>query len=157
MEAKKGLSGKHPKMFLWAWIFQNGEIFWKILDLSGKFGHICGFSTHTAKIVYICQNSKFLNMKTILVSLGITYPNFIILGQKLGSPLKNSFFQKKIWKSPKKLKMAISLPLLVLDQNPLGCKLYLGKGSKPCPNCMDIWQLKFLHLVTPKKNGHLSN
>ena len=51
--------------------------------------------------------------------------------------------------------MAISQPLLVLDQNPLGCKHFLGKGSKSYPNYTNILELKFLPLVTPKKNGHL--
>ena len=51
--------------------------------------------------------------------------------------------------------MTISQPLIVLDQNPLGGKVYLGQGSKPCPNCMDTSQLKFLHLATSEKNGHL--
>ena len=51
--------------------------------------------------------------------------------------------------------MAISQPIMVLDQNPLGVKVYLGQGSKPCPNCTDTSQVKFLHLVTSEKNGHL--
>ena len=39
--------------------------------------------------------------------------------------------------------------------DPLGWKDYLGEGSKPCPNCTDISEFTFLHLVTSKKNGHL--
>ena len=52
--------------------------------------------------------------------------------------------------------MAIYQPLVVLDQNPLGWKDYMGKGSKPCTNCTDISELKLLHLVISKKNGHLN-
>ena len=53
---------------------------------------------------------------------------------------------KKNWKSLKKL-------IIVLDQNTLGHKVY--EGFKPCSNWTNIWELKFLHLVTLKKNSHL--
>ena len=114
-----------------------------------------GFNTHMLKLLHLFKNLKFFNFVSFQLSSGIICPNFIILGQKMGSTAQKSIFWKKNWKSLKKLKIAISQPLIVLDQNPLGWKDYLGKGSKPCPNCMDISELKFLHLVTSKKNGHL--
>ena len=148
MDAKKGLSGKPSKMLLWTWIFQNGAIFLFIHYRHSKASHICGFDTHMLKVFCFCRNSKFSNLICFQVSLGITYPKFIILGQKFGSRSKKSIFWKKKWKSAKKIKMAISWPLIGLGQNPLGCKVYLGQGSRPCPNCTDIWELKFLLLAT---------
>ena len=149
MNAKKGFAGKGPKMFLWTWIFQNRAIFWNSFFLCRKSRHMCGFHTLLRIFFCFCRKPKTFFFISFHVSLGIIYSNFIILGQKMGSKPQKSVFEKKFWKIAKKLKMAISPPLLVLDQNPLGGKLYLGKGSKPCPNCTDIWQLKFLHLVTP--------
>ena len=155
MEAKKGLSGKAPKMFLWTWIFQNWAIFLFWFFLSRKSSHFCGFDTPLVKFFRFWFQSKIFFFFSFHMLLGIIYQNFINLGQKMRSRPQKWIFQEKIWKSLKKIKMTISQPLLVLDQNPLGCKDYLGKWFKPCPNCMDIWQLKFLPLVTPKKNGHL--
>ena len=147
MGAKNRLSGNCPKMLLWTWIFQNGVNFSFILVQPGKLSHICGFNTHMLKKILFLTNFKFSKLVPILVSVGIIYPKIIILGHKLGSTPQKSIFWIYFWKSVKKLKMAISQPLTVLDQNPLGGKLYLGQGSKPCPNCMDTSQLKFLHLA----------
>ena len=157
MGAKNRLAGNCPKMLLWAWIFQNGVNFWFILLHCPKLSHICGFNTHMLKFFSFLTKFKFLKTIPVLVSVGIIYPKIIILGHKMGFTPQKSIFWYFFWKSVKKLKMAISQPLMVLDQNPLGGKVYLGQGSKPCPNCMDTSQLKFLHLATLEKNGHLIN
>ena len=141
-------------MLLWTWIFQNGVIFRNILMHRGKPSHIYGLNTHMQISFWFLTKFKFFNSLPILMSLGIIYPKIIILGHKMGSTPQKSFFWKFFWNLAKKLKMAISKPIIVLDQNPLGAKVYMGQGSKPCPNCTDTWEVKFLHLVTSKKNGH---
>ena len=100
---------------------------------------------------------KFLKTMPILVSVGILYPKIIILGHKMRSTSQKSIIWNFFWKSLKRFRIAISQPLLVLSQNPLGGKVYLGHGSKPCKKCMDTSQVKFLHLVTFEKNDHLTH
>ena len=109
--------------------------------------HIWGFNTHMTKMGYFCQNSKFLKMRPILVSLGITYPNFIILVQKMGSQPQKLFFLKKIGKSLKKIKMAISQPSFVLDQNPFVVQKWHGYLRSHIPALGHVykrWPLDYL-------------
>ena len=102
--SKKGLFGKAPKMLLGTWIFQNGAIFLSIYCRHGEPSHICGFNTHMLKVFCFCQNWEFSNHIFFLMSLGITNPKFIILGQKLRSKTQTSIVWLKNWKSAKNLK-----------------------------------------------------
>ena len=155
MGAKNRQSENWLRMMLWTWIFQNRVTFWFISLQRGKPSHIYGLNTHMLKKFSFLLKLKFSNCMPIQVFLGITYPKIIILGQKMGSTPQKSIFSKNIWKSSKKLKIPITQPIIVLDQNPLGAKVYLGQGSKPCTNCTGTSQVKFLHLVTSEKNGRL--
>ena len=92
---------KPPKRLLWTWIFKNGANFLFIHCWWGKCSHLCCFNTYMLKVFHFCRNFKLSNLIFFQVSLGITYTNFIILGQKLGSRSQKSIFSKKIknwWK-----------------------------------------------------------
>ena len=133
MDGKNWLSGKHPKMLLWTWIFQNGPIFLIIHCRYSKPSHICGFNTHMLKYLHFCRKFEFSNNKCFHMSLGITYPKFIILGKKFGSIYKKSIFWEKNWKSAKKLKIGHISAVNRLRPKPFGVWRLLGSRVQTMP------------------------